>query len=386
MSLYSHLKELPPDPIFGVVDLFKKDPRRDKLNLSAGVYPKAGEFDPCVFQSVKLAEEELLKSENTKNYLAVLGDYYYIEATRKFVFNRGVSDQLIGMQTVGGTEALRLSIEFIYRHITKNFSISDKTWANHIQIMDDVGCSIDRYPYWCSKLDVQKMFDHIKKLPKNTCVILQASSHNPTGCDLSQDEWKELSKIFHDKKLIPLFDNAYQGLGVGVDEDVFSVRYFLEDEHELFVCHSFSKSMALYNERVGALYVFIREESERKAVLSLLGGQIRTNYSNPPAHGCLVAKSLLQSETFKNLWLDEIKEMRDHLRSVRIAFAEKLGGDLSYISGGNGFFALLDLTIEQVRHIRKENAIYLTDSARINLAALNGNNLDRVVNAIKESL
>ena len=387
-SVFTLITDTPIDPIFGLNDLFRNDPRGERINLTYGICLEEDGSLPKVFHSVKKAEEAIFKGEKTKNYLPIEGDPEYIRETGRFLLGKHYQEKtLYGAQTVGGTSALRIICDFIQQEVTQMVSISHPTWANHPQILEHVGSGIDRYPYWKDgRFDFQRLYDHIAGLPKKTVVQLQPMGHNPTGIDLSLSEWKELSSLFHKNGLIPFFDSAYQGLCRGLIEDVLPIHLFIEDDHECFIAHSFSKSMALYGERVGALYIKMRRPQDKDAVHRKVSSIIRTHYSNPPKHGSSIAKTLLSRADLFHLWSDELASLRIRIQKTRGLFAEKLTQalqrDFSYMKKGCGLFVLLGLTPSQIQLLLEKHAIYVTQGGRVNLAALNSSNLDTVVHAI----
>lgn len=386
-SIFKEVAEIPKDPVFGLVDTFRADPRPDKVDLTVGVYIEEDGTPPKVFRSVKLAEKEIQEKEVTKSYLPLDGDPEYVDLTGKFIFGNLYNQNIYGAQTVGGTAALRILGEFIKNDISDDISLSSPSWPNHAQVFNRVGLKVDSYPYWNGKnFNFGRMFDYLSQLTPSTVVLLQSACHNPTGWDLNMDEWQALSELFHVKRLIPFFDSAYQGIGRGIEADSRAIRFFVTEGHECFVAHSNAKSMGLYAERLGALFVVMQEPKLRERIKGNILSLIRTNYSNPSKHGSEIAKLLFQKPDLNRMWLEELDKIRKHIAATRIAFADKLHGKtgLSYdlIKNGNGFFTILGLTPEQVKTLRIDHAIYMTAASRVNLAALNSTNLDHVVNAI----
>ncbi len=389
-SLFTLVTETPVDPIFGLNDLFRHDSRASRINLTYGICVEEDGLLPKVWESVKKAEEELLKTEKTKNYLPIDGDPEYIRETGKFVLGKYYDEKTVyGAQAVGGTSALRTISDFIKQEVSQKVSIANPTWANHSQILDHVGIEIDRYPYWIDgRFDFQRLYDHLARLPRKTVVQLQPMGHNPTGIDLSLAEWKELSSLFHKNGLTAFFDSAYQGLCRGLVEDVSPIHLFIEEDHECFIAHSFSKSMALYGERVGALFVRMRHPKNKERIHRKISSIIRTQYSNPPKHGAFIAKTLLAHQDLFHLWDQELSLLRMRIQKTRQIFSDKLTDalqrDFSYMKNGCGLFVLLGLTPSQAELLREKHAIYVTGGGRVNLAALNPTNIDTVVSALSD--
>lgn len=384
-SLFSNIKEIPVDPIFGINDLFLKDPRENKINLTVGIFIEEDGGSAKILPSVHLAEEEILRISRTKNYLPIDGDPEYVEATKELVFGKGRGDAIYGAQTLGGTSALRILAEFIKKEISDHISISDPTWENHDNLFGKAGFVIDKYPY------PEGMHDHLSRLPKGSVVLLHAMCHNPTGHDLTREEWERLEKLFRERQLIPFFDSAYQGFGLGIEEDAWPIRYFVAKGHECFVAHSFSKSLGLYGERVGALFIVMKDEALYDKMKRNVRSLIRVNYSNPPRHGAHIVKLVLQSKGLYEIWKQEVAHARGRMQSLRKIFAQKLYEKMplrsfEHLEEGHGFFCLLGLTQKETDQLREEFGIYMASRSRVNLTALTAKNIDRVVESIKAVL
>ena len=334
-----------------------------------------------ILPSVHLAEEKILQFSDTKNYLPIDGDLDYVELTKKLVFGEGNLFNIYGAQTIGGTSALRIIADFIRKEISNTISIPNPTWENHKNVFTKAGLVIDEYPY------PESMYEHICKLPSGTVVLLHAMCHNPTGIDLTKSEWEKLEIVFRERKLIPFFDTAYQGFGIGIEEDAWPIRYFLEKGHEFFVAHSYSKSFSLYGERVGALFVVIKDKVLLDRVRRNIRSLIRTAYSNPPRHGAAIVKHVLHTQNLRLMWELEMTKARNRMQNLRNLFSLKLKEKIPekvfpYLDEGHGFFALLALSQVQTDKLRDEFAIYTAGRSRVNLTALNSKNIDYIVNSI----
>lgn len=383
--LFSEIRDVPTDTIFGLTDSFIKDPRKNKISLIVGILVEEDGKSAIILPSVHKAEEEILKTAVTKNYLPIDGDPEYVEATKKFIFGEGDLSAIYGAQTIGGTSAIRILAEFIKNEITDRISIPDPTWENHENVFRKVGFQIDKYPY------PEGMYEHLEKLPNGTPVLLHAMCHNPTGYDLSKEEWERLETLFSAKKLIPFFDTAYQGYGIGLEEDAWPVRYFVKKRHECFVAHSFSKSFSLYGERVGALFINLNDPPLVDRMKRNIRSLIRVDYSNPPRHGAHIVKLVLQTPNLRTMWGKEVASARHRMGAQRKLFSQKLKEKMphrtfKYLDEGHGFFCLLGLTPTQSDRLRDEFGIYLAPKARVNLTALNQNNIDYIVDSIQKVL
>jgi aromatic-amino-acid transaminase len=384
-TIFSTITDVPTDAIFGINDLFLNDSRREKVNLTVGIFIEEDGKSAQILPSVRLAEEEILRTSETKNYLPIDGDLEYIQATKELIFGKKDLSRIYGAQTIGGTSALRILADFVRREISKTIYISDPTWENHENIFRRANFNIQKYSY------PDHVYEQLEKIPDHSVVLLHAMCHNPTGKDLSFKDWEKLEIVFKQKQLIPFFDSAYQGFGKGIEEDAFAMRHFLEKGHECFVAHSYSKSFSLYGERVGALFVVMKNDLLVDRMKRNIRSLIRTNYSNPPRHGAHIVKLILQTPKLRFMWEKEIEFARKRMQISRKIFSEKIQkaipkNKFSFSSEGNGFFALLGLTDEQSNRLRIEFGIYLAPRARVNLTALTTKNIDYVVESIAKVL
>ncbi len=388
-TLFRHIEKLPPDPIFSINSQYQEDPRHDKVNLTIGYVAAPDGSPPLILPSVRDAMKEIAEKETTKNYFPMSGDKNYVEAVRKLVFHDLAQERTIGFGTAGGTAAIRLIAEFIYGQISNRVCFSSPTWPNHLQIFQRVGYQIDQYPYEAEKgIDFNHIVHHLSLLPEKTLVLLQPMCHNPTGFDFTLEEWKVLSLICKKHHLIPFFDSAYQGLGVGLNEDAEPIRLFVREGHEVFVANSFSKSMGVYGERVGAAFVVMHSNEYKENITSRMQIITRTQYSNPPRHGESIATAVLTNPRRREMWEKEVNEMRKRVVHFRKKFAEQFaritGRDCSYIANGHGFFCRLGLNPDQITQLKEKHGIYMTKDARINIAAINDDNFMKVLEAIQK--
>ncbi|MBF5059292.1 aromatic amino acid transaminase [Candidatus Neptunochlamydia vexilliferae] len=393
MSLFEKVEPVPPDPIFGLAARFRKDKRSNKIDLTLGVY-KGKSLKIEILRSVKEAEKILIKMEKDKGYLPMGGDERFVQESQKLIFGEALCKTLkgkvFGAQTVGGTGALRLGGDFLAREVTKCVYVSDPTWPNHIGIFEAAGMEVKKYPYYNKEthaLDFQKMLDYLSALPEKSLVVLHACCHNPTGCDPTQAEWKELSALLLKKKLIPFFDFAYQGFGRGLDEDAWAIRYFAEQGHEMFVAASYSKNFALYGERIGSLSILAKNEQVSQNLASVVRRIARVNYSNPPRHGGEIVATILQDLGLTKLWKGEVDQMRKRIEEMRSELIHALSGQFGkdkygFLKRRSGLFSMLGLEGSQVDRMIEEYGVYLTRSGRINLTGLSEDNLPNILEAM----
>lgn len=392
--MFEKVEAAPPDPILGITDAFKKDERKDKINLSVGVYKDAAGETP-VLASVTEAEKLLLARATSKSYKPINGDSAYGSAVRTMLFGKGSSLVDGGTtetcHTPGGTGALRLAADFLkYKAAVNKIWMSDPTWANHPAIFAAAGMQVGKYAYFDPKtnaLDFTGLKKDLESVGQGDAVLLHACCHNPSGVDPTKDEWKEIASILKSRGAIPVIDFAYQGFGTGLEEDADGVRVCAEVFEEMLVCSSFSKNFGLYNERTGALSVKAGSKDALQNVLSQLKVCARVNYSNPPAHGGDIVTTILSDAKLNAMWEDELTTMRARIQSMRTAFVDglkKAGAkqDFSFIEGQKGMFSFSGLTKDQVETLKRDHAIYIVGSGRINVAGMTASNLDKLCKAI----
>ncbi len=394
---FDRIEAAPADPILGLNEAFKKDPRADKTNLGVGVYQN-NEGKTVILNCVKEAEKILLDTEETKSYLPITGLPEFGKLARELVFGKD-SELVSGGRAIschcpGGTGALRIGADFIHQqNIATTVWISDPTWANHYQIASSAGLKFERYPYYDRanhNLAFDRMIETLSQAKEGDVVLLHACCHNPTGIDPTHEQWETIAKFLAEKKLLPYLDFAYQGFGHGLEEDAFGVRTVAKYNPEMVIASSFSKNFGLYSERCGVLTVVSQDAETAAKVLSQLKIAVRTAISNPPAHGEKIVTTVLSDPKLRAQWESELKTMRDRINQMRALLSEKLraagAGDFDFITEQNGMFSFSGLDKEQVDALRDEFGIYVVGSGRICVAGLNTNNIDYVVNAISSVL
>jgi aromatic-amino-acid transaminase len=379
----------PADPILGVTEAFVADTSPKKVNLGVGVYTDDHGKIP-VLECVRHAESERLKSVPARGYLPIDGLAAYDLAVQELVFASQQSN-IVTVQALGGTGGLKIGADFL-KHINPAAEvwISEPSWENHRQLFEAAGFKVNSYRYYdptTRGLDVTGMLNSLSALPAGSIVVLHACCHNPTGVDLDKDRWGEVLEIVRSRGLVPFLDLAYQGFAEGLDADAHAARLFAAAMSPVFLSSSFSKSFSLYGERVGALSVVTGSPEEAKRVLSQVKRIVRTNYSNPPTHGCQIVATVLGNPQLRSLWDRELGEMRDRIKAMRKRLVESIHSrvqntDFSFVLKQRGMFSYSGLTKEQVRHLREEYSIYTIDTGRICVAALTSKNVDYVSDAI----
>lgn len=392
--MFESVDMAPPDPILGLTEAFLQDTNPHKINLSVGVYKDAHGKTP-VLASVKEAERRLLAEETTKSYKPIDGDPAYAAAVMRLLFGPDheliSSDRARAAHCPGGTAALRVAGDYLKKkHPESSVWMSEPTWANHPNVFKAAGLEVKTYPYFDAarnSLDTESFLDALDRIPAGDVVLLHAGCHNPSGVDPTAEEWSQIAARLAERGALPLIDFAYQGFARGLDEDAAGLREVARHCREILVCSSFSKNFSLYNERVGALTMVADSEPAARAVLSHVKTVIRTNYSNPPAHGAAIVTTVLGDAALGSLWEEELKAMRDRINGTRGLLVETLEAkgvkaDFSFILRQNGMFSFSGLTKDQVQRLRDEHSIYIVGSGRINVAGITEANVERLCEAI----
>ena len=398
MSLFSAVEMAPRDPILGLNEAFNADTRSTKVNLGVGVYYNEEGRIPLL-RAVAEAEKARIEAHAPRGYLPIEGIAAYDSAVQKLLFGADsallAEGRVVTTQAVGGTGALKTGADFLKRLLPNAVvAISDPSWENHRALFESAGFPVQNYRYYdaaTNGVNRAGLLEDLKALPARSVVVLHACCHNPTGVDLSLDDWKAVLEVLREREHVPFLDIAYQGFGEGIDQDAFAVRLFAESGLPFFVSSSFSKSFSLYGERVGALSIVTASKEEAGRVLSQAKRVIRTNYSNPPTHGASVVASVLNSPELRALWEEELGQMRQRIRDMRLSMVEQLAAhgakrDFAFVARQRGMFSYSGLTAEQVERLRVEFGIYAVSTGRICVAALNRSNLEAVTKAIVQVL
>jgi len=390
--MWNNVQAAPADAILGLTEAFKNDARPEKVNLGVGVYKDETGATP-ILRAVKAAERKLIDAEATKSYMPIAGDAAYGTAVQKMIFG-SASDRATTLHTPGGTGALRIAGELLKSFSSQTLWVSNPTWANHKNIFNASGLTIQDYAYYDAEtktLDEEAFFAALEAVPEGDAVLLHACCHNPTGVDLNAGQWDRVAAIAKANGWTALIDFAYQGFGESIEADRKSVETFLAAGVEFFVASSFSKNFGLYRERTGALTAVAASPAEAQVAASHLKATARVVYSNPPAHGGLIVTTLLEDAELSKDWKNELDAMRKRIAEMRIALADGLTSrgvsmDCSFMTQQNGMFSFSGLNKEQVAFLREEKAIYIVGSGRINVAGLTPTNMDDVCGAIAEAM
>lgn len=372
------LNPQPQDKILQLIAMFREDPRTDKIDLGVGVYKDATGLTP-VMRAVKAAEKQLWETEKTKTYTGLAGEPAYNAAMVGMILGEGYSDRAASVATPGGTGAIRQALELIKMASPEaTVWISAPTWPNHPSIIKYLGMKMAEYRYFDAEtrgVDFTGVTEDLAKVAKGDVVLLHGCCHNPTGANLSVDQWKTVVDLLVKKGAIPLVDLAYQGFGDGLEEDAAATRLVAESFPEVLIAASCSKNFGIYRERTGILIALT--SLDRKAVvqgnLSFLN---RQNYSFPPDHGARLVTMILEDPKLTADWKAELEEVRQNMLSLRKQLADELrkatnSDHFDFVANHRGMFSRLGLTEAQVVRLREEHGIYMVGDSRINIAGLN---------------
>ena len=394
--MLSALSVLPPDPILGVAATCRADTNPDKIDLTVGIYMDENGICP-VFEAVQVAQRALIAEEVTKAYLPAAGDQVFLDQMKALVFG----DELVGdgqhitaIQTPGGCGAIRIASEVLAAASPDaTVWVSNPTWPVHIPLLGSVGLKFATYRYYdpaSHGVDFEAMVDDLKGARAGDIVLLHGCCHNPSGADLTLDQWSAIADLAELQGFTVLIDLAYLGMGKDLEVDAAGLRLMASRLGEVIVAASCSKNLGLYRERTGTALFFGRNTQIAAATHSHGLGAARRVYSMPPAHGALLAGRVLSDPDLRASWEAELAGICGRMNLLRNAFSERLtertNRDFGFISRENGMFSFLGLSVEQAQSLRASQALYMLDSSRINVAALNDHNMDRVVEAVASVL
>ena len=394
MSLFTSVEMAPRDPILGIYEAFTADANPNKVNLGVGVYYDDNGKLPLL-ACVQAAEKQMMASPKARGYLPIDGIAAYDSAVKALVFGAESepvsSSRIATAQGIGGTGGLKIGADFL-KKLNPNaiVLISDPSWENHRALFTQAGFVVESHPYYDAVnrgINFEGMLEALNKAAPGTIVLLHACCHNPTGYDITAAQWDQVIAAVKARQLTPFLDMAYQGFGHGIKQDGAVVDKFVSAGLSFLVSTSFSKSFSLYGERVGALSVLCQDKPEAERVLSQLKLVIRANYSNPQIHGGTVVATVLNTPALRELWEQELSEMRVRIKDMRQKMVDGLKAagvkqDMSFITQQIGMFSYSGLSKDQMVRLRTEFGVYGTDTGRMCVAALNSKNIDYVCAAI----
>ncbi len=386
------LDVLPTDPILGMNQLFAADSNPLKVNLSVGVYQDSNGHTP-IPRAVKQAEAKILERQDSKSYIPQAGDAIYINGLTNLLTD-GVTidkERLQLIATPGGCGGLRMASELLAKsNKSTTVWLSNPSWANHKPLIEASGLQTRTYDYYdfsTGEVNFDAMMQSLEPAQAGDCLLLHACCHNPTGADLTSEQWLEIIDFCKRKGLFPFLDMAYQGLGKGLKEDNFAVQTVLEQCSEAVIVVSCSKNFGLYRERTGALMVLSLNAKQSDAARSHVLNNARCSYSMAPYHGCSIVGAVLSDKSLSKLWKDELESMRLSIIKSRNLLADSLNQnqskrDYNYLKRNGGMFSYLGLSKEQVIQLREQYSIYMLESSRINVIGIQPSSLEYTIDSI----
>lgn len=392
--MFEHLQQYPGDPIFGLNDAFHRDAHPKKINLTIGLYyDDAGRIP--VLPSVAAVQHELAANPEPRSYLPMEGLASYRAAVQRTVFGADstavAQNRVATIQTLGGTGALKVGADLLHAAYPESeVWISDPAWDNHHAIFGGAGIATHSYPYYdpaTKGLAFDAMMACLQQLRAHSIVLLHPCCHNPTGVDLSREQWLEVIAALQQRSLIPFLDLAYQGLGEGMEEDAYAVRAMADAGLTFLVANSFSKNLSVYGERCGGLSVVCGSAAEADLVLGQLKAIVRRIYSSAPWHGGHIVSGVLNHPQRHAQWLGEVAAMRERMALMRRTVHERLSErlpdyDAGYFIRQQGMFTYSGFTREQLLALRERHGVYIIDSGRIAVPGLNAGNVEDFVEAV----
>ncbi len=388
--MLNRLEAQAPDALLALIRLHAADPRADKIDLGVGVYRTEDGATP-VFRAIKAAEQRLVDEQESKSYLGPEGDVGFVAALMPYIFGADATmgGRLAGMQTPGGTGAVRLAVALAQKAGARRVHMGMPSWPNHAQIMADIGLEVATFDH--AKPDgsanLEAVLGAIRAAGPDEAILLHSCCHNPTGVDYTADQWAAIADAIAESGTFPIIDSAYQGLGQGMEEDAGGMRAVLARVPEALIAYSCDKNFGMYRDRVGALYMLAETPAGLDAITSNANALARASWSMPPDHGAAAVRLILRDPDLSAVWLAELDEMRARMRQVRdaLAAAGQAGRiDLAPLGSQNGLFSIVPVTKEEVVRLREEHGIYMAASGRINIAGLTMANLPRFIAALAE--
>ena len=396
--MFESLELKPKDPILKLAAEARNDPSPQTVDLSVGVY-KTEQGETPIFKAIKIAEQHRLDKEHTKTYMGILGDERFNQKVAELVFGRDHSvfrdNRISSLQSIGGSGALFIAGRLLCEaNPDVTVWAGDPTWGNHIPLLTSAGVKMERLPYYDQaekKVDFDAMMAQVAGLNAGDVLLLHGCCHNPTGADLSHQQWDQLADQIIERGLIPFVDIAYHGLATDLDTDAFSWRMLADRAPEMLVAYSCSKNFGLYRDRIGLLSVISKNAEASVKTQSNLMSISRATYSMPAAHGAYCVAEVLDRDDLRADWTAELAQMRDRVVGARQGFAnavaEKIGSsDFDFVTQQNGMFSFLGLTPSQIDTLKREYSIYMVGSSRVNVAGLTESNIDYVASAIASVL
>ena len=390
--MLNRLEAQSPDALLALIKLHAADERPDKVDLGVGVY-RTGQGATPVFAAIKQAEQVLVDTQESKSYLGPEGDMGFVNALMPYIFGADATmgGRISGMQTPGGTGAVRLALALAQKAGLTRLHMGTPSWPNHKQIIDDLKLELVAFDHANrdGTANLEAVLGAIRGAAPGDGVLLHGCCHNPTGIDYTDEDWEAIGDAIAETGIFPIIDTAYQGLGDGLEEDAAGLRSVLAKVPEAFIAYSCDKNFGMYRDRVGAFYIMAGEGEDEtlEKAFSNANALARASWSMPPDHGAAAIRLILRDPAMTEVWLDELDQMRARMRQVRDRLAEAgtVGSvDMTPLGTQNGLFSVLPVTKEQVVQLREEHGIYMAGSGRINIAGLTMDNIDKFISAIAD--
>lgn len=389
--MFNSLQQQPADKILALMQVYKEDPRENKIDLGVGVYKNASGQTP-IMQSIKQAEHMLWETQDTKSYVGLTGTPEFSETMIDLVLGDKFDKNLTASAaTPGGTGAVRQAFE-LGKLANPNLRVfvSDPTWPNHLSILKYLGIPVEPYRYFDAKtraVDFSSMMTDLENAKEGDLILLHGCCHNPTGANLKAPEWDAVIELLLKSGATPMIDIAYQGFGDGLEEDASGVRKLVNSVPETIIAASCSKNFGIYRERTGLLIVVSHDKDARDLNQSTLAFLNRQNFSFPPDHGARLVTMVLSDEELKRSWMEELEAVRTSMLSLRTQLAtelEKLSGSnrFGFLADHRGMFSRLGASPEQVNELRENHAVYMVGDSRLNIAGLNSKTVPVLAKAI----
>lgn len=392
--MFEVLPKLPADPILGLSAAYREDKNPNKIDLGVGVYKDEQGRTP-IMSAVAKAQQVLLEKEESKTYITPQGVQGFINGMLDLLLGKGhtalLENRVAAVQAPGGCGALRILAELLKRCNDKTTVwVSDPTWANHIPLIGNAGLNIETYPYFdkeTASIKFDEMVGALEKVGKGDVVLLHGCCHNPTGADLTQEQWNKVLELAQSRGFLPFVDIAYQGFGDGLEQDAYGLRLLTSNLPEVIVAASCSKNFGLYRERVGLAAIITKDSTTRDVAQSQIQSVARGIYSMPPSYGGALVDIILSDETLKSEWMQEVEQMRSRMQNLRQLLVTKLNEkgaskDFGFVTQQKGMFSYLCISPEQVQKVRSEQSVYFVDSSRVNIAGISHANVDTLADAL----
>ena len=391
--MLTSLKKQPADRIIGLSALYNADPRQEKIDLGVGVYKDAHGNTP-IMRSIKEAESQLWNTESTKTYTAMTGDSGFHNAMADLVLADSVDqDRVSFCATPGGTGAIHHVLELVKLTETNpTIWFSDPTWGNHLTIAKHLNMQIGKYSYFDNEtrsVDFKAMLSDLSNVANGDIVVLHGCCHNPTGANLSKDQWNIISELLLEKEAIPFIDIAYQGFGEGIEEDAFGTRLLANKFPEMFIAASCSKNFGIYRERCGIVMAISKNPDISIITQGNLSYVNRQNFSFPPDHGARLVTMVLRDADLRADWASELEQVRIGMLDARTHLAKALRTECNsdrfdFLAHHRGMFSRLGATEEQVNRLRDEFGIYMVFDSRLNIAGVTLDKVKTIAKAVIE--